>query len=64
MLPSVPAVRSDNSCFKVISFNAAISACEKGGPWQHVAPLLDEMWRALRFCNVISFNAVISACEK
>eukprot|EP00973_Karenia_brevis_P047058 6531756-Karenia_brevis.AAC.1 len=27
----------------VISFYAAISACEMGGQWQRVAPLLDEM---------------------
>eukprot|EP00973_Karenia_brevis_P001183 161986-Karenia_brevis.AAC.1 len=29
----------------VISFSAAISVCEKGGQWQRVAPLLDEMKR-------------------
>eukprot|EP00973_Karenia_brevis_P087243 12095133-Karenia_brevis.AAC.1 len=28
---------------RVIIFNAAISACEKGGRWQRVAPLLTEM---------------------
>eukprot|EP00973_Karenia_brevis_P029489 4068120-Karenia_brevis.AAC.2 len=33
----------------VISLNAAISACEKGGRWQRVAPL---------------FNAAIAACRK
>eukprot|EP00973_Karenia_brevis_P020081 2756060-Karenia_brevis.AAC.1 len=26
----------------VISFSSAISVCEKGGQWQHVAPLLRE----------------------
>eukprot|EP00973_Karenia_brevis_P086223 11958327-Karenia_brevis.AAC.1 len=29
--------------FVVISFCAAISACEKGGQWQQVAPLSNEM---------------------
>eukprot|EP00973_Karenia_brevis_P060909 8471099-Karenia_brevis.AAC.1 len=29
----------------VISFNTAISFCKKGGPWQHIAPLSDEMVR-------------------
>ena len=30
----------------VIGFNAAISACEKGGQWQQALPLLDELHMA------------------
>ena len=30
----------------VISFNAATSACEKGGQWQQALPLLDELHMA------------------
>eukprot|EP00973_Karenia_brevis_P064013 8895725-Karenia_brevis.AAC.1 len=48
----------------MISFGAAISACEKGRQWQLVAPLLDEMHRGGLSLDVISFNAAISACEK
>eukprot|EP00973_Karenia_brevis_P081935 11360137-Karenia_brevis.AAC.1 len=31
----------------VVSFSAAISACEKGGQWQRVAPLLNDMHRCI-----------------
>eukprot|EP00973_Karenia_brevis_P071854 9985775-Karenia_brevis.AAC.1 len=48
----------------MITFSAAISACEKGGQWERVAPLLDEMRRKDLVPNVISFSAAISACEK
>jgi pentatricopeptide repeat protein len=48
----------------VISFNAAISACEKGGQWQRALSLLEEMRAAGVTPNVISFSAAISACEK
>eukprot|EP00973_Karenia_brevis_P069177 9619085-Karenia_brevis.AAC.1 len=33
----------------VISLSAAISACEMGGQWQRVAPLIDEMHRSRPF---------------
>ena len=48
----------------VISYNAAISACEKGGQWQQALSLLSEMQDAGVTRNVISYNAAISACEK
>ena len=48
----------------MISFNAAISACENGVQWHRVAPLLDEMCRSGLSLDVISLNAAISACEK
>ena len=48
----------------VISFNAVISACEKGGQWQRALSLLDDMHRAGVTLNAISFNAAILTCEK
>merc|ERR1711924_215713 len=48
----------------VISFNAAISACEKGRKWECALELLETMSGRGVKPNVVSFNAVISACEK
>ena len=48
----------------VISYNAAISACEKGGQHEKAVELLREMEGRGIQPNVISYNAVISACEK
>ncbi|CAK0897889.1 unnamed protein product [Prorocentrum cordatum] len=47
-----------------LSYNAAISACEKTEQWQRALALLSEMWEAKLEPDVISFNAGISACEK
>eukprot|EP00973_Karenia_brevis_P061827 8599200-Karenia_brevis.AAC.1 len=46
------------------SFNAAISACEKGWQWQRVAPLSDEKRQWGLLLEAISSNAAISACDK
>eukprot|EP00973_Karenia_brevis_P041471 5737772-Karenia_brevis.AAC.1 len=48
----------------VISCSAAISACKKGGQWEHALSLLQKMRKTGMTCNVISFSAAISACEK
>ena len=48
----------------VISFNAAISACEKGRTWEKAPALLSEMREACTKRSVITFIAAISACEK
>eukprot|EP00973_Karenia_brevis_P094824 12424353-Karenia_brevis.AAC.1 len=48
----------------VISFNAAISAYDKVGQWQRVAPLLAEMRLEGLSLDVISFSAAISVYEK
>ena len=48
----------------MISFSAAISACEKGGQWQRVLSLLEDICRAGKALDVISFSTAISACEK
>eukprot|EP00973_Karenia_brevis_P068986 9588896-Karenia_brevis.AAC.1 len=45
----------------VISFSAAISACEKGGQWQHA---WTELRRESLQLDVISFSAAIPACEE
>eukprot|EP00973_Karenia_brevis_P069587 9675681-Karenia_brevis.AAC.1 len=42
----------------------SISTGEKGGQWQRVVPLLDEMRRRGLSPNVINFSAVMSVCEK
>ena len=48
----------------VISYNAAISACEKGQRWEKALQLVREgVWQGLA-PNVISYSAAISACEK
>jgi len=48
----------------VISYSAAISACEKGGQWQEALKLFREMSEKGIQPNVISYSAAISACEK
>ena len=48
----------------VISFNAVISVCKKGGQWQQALSLLEDMLTVGVTLDVISFSAAISACEK
>ena len=43
----------------VVTFNAAMSACEKGGQWQHALLLLKDMGCAHVTANVITFNAAM-----
>ncbi|CAE8656581.1 unnamed protein product [Polarella glacialis] len=47
-----------------ITYNAAISACEKGGQWQVALNLLSLVPEARVVPDKISYNAAISACEK
>ena len=47
-----------------MSFNASISACEKGKQWEGARGLLQELVHQLLTLNVVSFNASISACER
>eukprot|EP00973_Karenia_brevis_P045535 6306622-Karenia_brevis.AAC.1 len=42
---SVGAQRNHPQHSDVVSFRAAISACEKGGQWQRVAPISNEKRR-------------------
>ena len=49
---------------EVISFDAVISASEKGMSWDTALGLLQEMPRWALQPDVISCSAAISACEK
>ena len=48
----------------VITYNATISACEKGQQWITAVSLLQEMQQWHMEPDVITYNATISACEK
>ena len=47
-----------------ISYNAAISACEKGKQWEEALRLLKQMTCRALTHDEISYSAAISACEK
>ncbi|CAK0863377.1 unnamed protein product [Prorocentrum cordatum] len=48
----------------VISYNAGISACEKGGQWEQALRMLSEIRCVKLEPNLISYSAGISTCEK
>eukprot|EP00913_Durusdinium_trenchii_P007882 g7396.t1 len=48
----------------IITYNAVITACEKGEQWLEALRLLKSMPQAAVSSDVISYNATISACEK
>ena len=48
----------------LVSYNAGISACEKGGQWQRALSLLSEMRESRLEPNVISYIAEICTCER
>ena len=48
----------------VVSFNAGISACEKGKQCKEALGLLQEMVHQLLMLDVVSSCASISGCEK
>ena len=45
----------------VVSYNATISACEKGDKWGEILGQVGASWVAP---NVVSYSAAISACDK
>eukprot|EP00933_Yihiella_yeosuensis_P079342 TRINITY_DN9183_c0_g1_i7.p1 TRINITY_DN9183_c0_g1~~TRINITY_DN9183_c0_g1_i7.p1 ORF type:complete len:143 (-),score=10.34 TRINITY_DN9183_c0_g1_i7:198-626(-) len=47
-----------------ISYNAAISACQRGGQWQLALNLLSLMPQSEISPDAISYNAAIIACEE
>ena len=48
----------------VVSWSAAISACEKGQQWERALGLLEEVMHELLTPNMVSWSAATSACEK
>merc|ERR1712222_230767 len=48
----------------IITYNAGIGACEKGGQWPEALLLLREMGDVRLDPNIITYNAGIGACEK
>eukprot|EP00973_Karenia_brevis_P074996 10421092-Karenia_brevis.AAC.1 len=61
------ALDADATCVhqsNVISFNADISACEKGGQRQREMILLHEMQNRGLSLDAITSDTAISACEK
>ena len=48
----------------VVSYNAAITACEIGELWEGALVLLQEMGHQLLTPDVLGWNSAISACEK
>ncbi|CAE7150636.1 unnamed protein product [Symbiodinium necroappetens] len=56
--------RAERLELQVITYNAAISACEKGSQWPLAIALLAELPQVALDHDVISFNAAISACGR
>ncbi|CAJ1401389.1 unnamed protein product [Effrenium voratum] len=48
----------------IVSYGAAVSACEKGAQWQIALALLQELAAGSLRPNLLVCNAAISACEK
>ncbi|CAK0806722.1 unnamed protein product [Prorocentrum cordatum] len=48
----------------VMSYNAGISACEKGEQWQRALELLGKMQEVKLEPSVITYNAGIVACRR
>ena len=49
---------------KVISYNSAISACERGGHWRLAFNLLEELLERSLPADSVTFNAILSVIEK
>jgi len=49
---------------EVITYNALISACEKGNHSEQAMKVFKAMQRQCLLPNVITYCALISACEK
>ena len=47
-----------------ITYNSAISACEKGEQWQQALELFERMRGECVQRNTCTYSAAISACEK
>eukprot|EP00435_Cladocopium_sp_Y103_P074743 s123_g50.t3 len=68
MLPAsaaeVPLALARQVRANVITFNASISACEKGREWPAALCMLEAMRGGATVQDQISFSAAVSACEK
>eukprot|EP00959_Pyramimonas_sp_CCMP1952_P140832 2947326-Pyramimonas_sp.AAC.1 len=52
-------------CCDTVSFNAAISACAKGGgQWRHALALMRRMLQQSFTPNVITFSSTMDACAR
>lgn len=47
----------------VVSYTAAMSACQGAQHWHHTAALFDAMGRRTVQPNAISFSAIVASCE-
>jgi pentatricopeptide repeat protein len=56
-------MRDDGVKPNVISYNAAIDACGKGGQWQKAIELLHEMPQQGLVANLISYSSAVDACS-
>ena len=56
-------MRTDDMPLNVISHNAAMSACEKRGQWEHTFDLLPKMRCGSTLAHVISSSSAISKSE-
>ena len=57
------SMRAQHIWPNVVSYSAAISACEKKGEWQQALQLLEAMHEHRVSPNDITFNSAISSCE-
>ena len=64
MLSLLKDIRRAGVTRDMISFSAAISACEKGGQWQTTLSLLEDIRWAGVILKVFSLTAAMSACER
>ncbi|CAE7174676.1 unnamed protein product [Symbiodinium pilosum] len=62
-LALLASMRMRRVCPNVVSYSAAVSACEKKGEWQHAMQLLETMREHEVWPNDITCNSAISSCE-
>lgn len=58
---SMPKAQIDPN---TITYNATLSACQKGGHWQRALAVFHRMAKARIPGNVTSYDVIIGACEQ